>query len=66
MSRWGIFATAVDRDLVGFYQTEAELNAGDSGLKKRFRNILAMEDGLKANGGEGGKEVQNQNTEWVF
>ena len=51
MSRWGTFATAVDRDLVGLYRTEAELNAGDSGLKRRFRNILAMEDELKANGG---------------
>lgn len=51
MSRWGTFATAVDRDLVGLYRTEAELNASDSGLKKRFRNILTMEDELKANGG---------------
>lgn len=49
--QWGNFATAEDRDCVGIYRTNAELDADNGALRKKFYNVLQMEEDLRLNGG---------------
>jgi len=49
--QWGNFATAEDRDCVGIFRTNAELDANNGELRKKFHNVLQMEEDLRFNGG---------------
>lgn len=48
--QWGYFAMAEDRDCVGIFRTNAELDANNGVLRKKFY-VLQMEEDLRLNGG---------------
>lgn len=48
---FGSFHCAEDRDCVGLYRTEAELDANGGKLREKFKNIIAMDKALQTTGG---------------
>ncbi|KAJ7377527.1 hypothetical protein OS493_028510 [Desmophyllum pertusum] len=49
--RFSSFHCAEDRDCVGIYRTDAELDVNGGRLREQFKNVIAMDKDLQANGG---------------
>ena len=49
-SHFGSFHCAKDRDCVGVYRTDAELDAYGGKLREHFKNVIAMNKDLQENG----------------
>lgn len=49
--QFGSFHCAEDRDCVGIYRTDAELDSNGGKLREKFKNVIAMDKDLQKNGG---------------
>ena len=59
---FGTFQTAIDRDCVGIYRTNAEIHADGGKAYNQFKNILEMEEELIDNNGQKFFEVPIPNS----
>ena len=50
-THFGSFHCAKDRDCVGIYCTDTELDANGGKLREQFKNVIAMDKDLQENGG---------------